>query len=104
MHDLKLTIVIVAWVMGVVWVCEAIIKPAHGEDKLLCHLEPLTPDWHYRTRIDPRPDIKCWYDGPRMLARDRLYWAQAPVVTTIPHLLWQQEYRWTDPSGWSHQE
>jgi hypothetical protein len=97
-------LVAMALMLAITFTVSAIIKRAHGEDKLLCHVEPLTPDWHYRTRINPRPETKCWYDGPRMLARDRLYWAEAPAIPSIPHLLWQQEYRWTDPSGWSHQE
>jgi len=102
-----LLLVVVTLLFAIIFGGTAIIKRAHGEDKLLCHLEPGGDGWHYRTQIPPLREAKCWYEGPRMLSRDRLYWAEAPSIPQpIPNLIWQQEHRWrwSDPAGWTHQE
>jgi len=79
------------------------MMPASAKE--LCHGEQEGPGWHYRTKIQPRPELKCWYDGPRMLPRWKLYWAESPIIPeAVPNLIWQQEHRWNDPSGWTHQE
>src|SRR5262252_5478008 len=95
-------LVTAAMILAVVVALTALVRYAYGEDKLLCHLEPLNASWHFRTQIYPQPDVKCWYNGPRMLSRDRLYWAEAPSKP-VPNVIWQEEYRWRDPQGWSHQ-
>jgi len=102
-HELRSELVAAALVLAIIVATVALVKYAYSEEKLLCHVEPLSAEWHYRTKIPPKPELKCWYDGPRMLSREKLYWAEAPGV---PHLIWQEEHRWrwVDPSGWTHQE
>jgi len=58
-----------------------IVRYARGGDKQLCHLEPgLTDGWHYRTKIPPLLDQRCYYQGTRMKPRSELYWAGAPTI------------------------
>ena len=88
-----------------------ILDVAGAGERMLCQLEPTGRDWHYRTKIAPLPDSKCWYDGPRMKAREELYWAETPkiqptdavVPTTVPP--WELEPRFRGaPAGWDHKE
>jgi len=58
----------------------ALPKRAVGGEPQLCHLEPVDTGWHYRTKIKPKPEAKCWYEGERMKPRKELYWAEAPVI------------------------
>jgi len=107
-EKMKEEVVTAAIILAIVVAMTALIRHAYGE-QLLCHLEPGGRDWHYRTKIPPMQEEKCWYDGPRMMARERLYWAESPkiapteiVPTDRPP--WQQEWRWIDPTGRTHQE
>jgi len=76
-------LVLLALLTAIIAMMFAVIRYAQGGEKMLCHLEPLSPDWHYRTRIRPRPDLKCWYLGPLMKPRAELYWAEAPSIPPI---------------------
>jgi hypothetical protein len=70
-----------------------ITAPAAGE-RQLCNLEPLSAEgWHYRTKIDGRPE-RCWYMGERMKPRRELFWAESPAIA--PPMLQNTEFekRW----------
>jgi hypothetical protein len=70
-----------------------ITAPAAGE-RQLCQLEPMSAQgWHYRTKIDDRPE-RCWYIGERMKPRRELYWSEAPAIP--PPMLQNTEFekRW----------
>jgi len=118
--ELRHELIVAALALALVFAVFAIVRHAHGAERMLCHLEPLTPDWHYRTKIHPRPDVRCWYDGPRMLPRARLYWAETPEVPPISIIspepnedasIWNLIERWRGEyqrggaaPGWQHKE
>jgi|SRR5215813_3175351 len=100
---MQVPLVALALLMAIIVNVLALIRYAHGGEKMLCHLEPLATGWHYRTKIPPRPDLKCWYDGERMKDRRELYWAEAPSVPAIsimgdeqnpPESEWRLQDRW----------
>jgi hypothetical protein len=110
-----------ALILAVIVAVVGLVHHAHGAERMLCHLEPLAGDWHYRTKIHPQPDVRCWYDGPRMKSRGELYWAEAPSIPPpmsirmtperdddeIWNLLdrWRGEYqRGGAAPGWMHRE
>ena|SRR5215471_12618629 len=94
--------VMLALLAAIICVTLALIKHAHGE-QILCQLERGDGDgWHYRTKIAPKAQARCWYVGERMISRDRLYWAEAPEMPRMHP--WAEEHRWHDPTGWTHGE
>jgi hypothetical protein len=112
-------LICVALVLAITSLALALIRHAHGAERILCHLEPLTPDWHYRTQISPQPNVRCWYDGPRMKPRAELYWAEAPGIAPMSVIRpardddevwslidrWRGEYqRGGAAPGWDHKE
>jgi hypothetical protein len=113
-------LVCIALVLAITSIALALIRHAHGGERMLCHLEPLAGDWHYRTKIHPQPEIKCWYDGPRMKPRGELYWAEAPSIPAMSIMVpepraddeiwnllerWRGEYqRGGAAPGWQHRE
>jgi hypothetical protein len=67
---------------------------------IICHLtypgDTRPQDWAYRT-IDGK---KCWYQGPRMLPKDRLQWQAPPMEPT-----WNLDGRYHGAKdGWEHKE
>ena len=76
-----------------------LIFAAACAEKMLCHMEPGGADWHYRTKIPPAMETKCWYDGPRMKPRSELYWAETPRVPPLMEIQqpmrvpWEQDER-----------
>jgi hypothetical protein len=67
--------------------------PSAGE-KQLCNLKPLSAEgWHYRTKINGRPQ-RCWYVGDRMKPRSELYWAEAPKIPPPMSQTGEFELRW----------
>src|SRR5262249_31691542 len=77
------------------------LRPAHSGERMLCHLEPKAANWHYRTRIPPLEEERCWYDGPRMKSRSELYWAEAPARPMQIDGGFEGRWKWADPSGWT---
>jgi hypothetical protein len=83
------------------------VTTAHGGERMICHLEPMGESWHYRTKIAPQSDVRCWYDGPRMKPRSELYWAEAPTIPSMTIMTPEPEFilRWRGhPQGWDHKE
>jgi len=80
---MQVPLVALALLMAIIVNVLALIRHAHGGERMLCHIEPLAAGWHYRTKIPPRYDLKCWFDGPRIKDRGELYWAEAPDVPSI---------------------
>jgi len=96
---LDATIVALTLLASVIFLLTTFIIHAKGE-QILCQIERGEGDgWHYRTKIAPKAQARCWYVGERMMPRERLYWAETPTMHP-----WAEEYRWTDPTGWTHQE
>jgi hypothetical protein len=72
----------------------AVITASIAGERTLCHLEPLSAEgWHYRTKIDGRPE-RCWYVGERMKPRRELYWAEAPKIPPPMSQSGEFELRW----------
>jgi len=66
------------------------------EECVKCSATQITDEYH-SYKVDGR---KCWVKGkPGKYSVDELYWEQK-----VPNLIWQEEYRWRDPTGWTHQE
>jgi hypothetical protein len=88
----------------------ALSNDAYASEKMICSLSPANnaEGWHYRTKIKPRPESRCWYAGERMKPRSELYWSEAPAIapSEVPtdRPPWAVEYRWQDPNGSSHKE
>jgi len=79
------------------------IISAHGEDRTACAESQLTWEFH-SYRVDGR---KCWARGhPGKFRPSQLYWPElkALPITTPMVPPWEMEWRWVDPTGWTHQE
>jgi hypothetical protein len=73
-------VAMVLMVAIVIIVGALLIRTSYSGERMLCHIEPLSESWHYRTKIPPLEKDRCWYDGPRMKARSELYWAEMPSI------------------------
>jgi len=107
---IKLALCIVAWLL--------VLELAQAAEP--CAVAPGEPrsEWHYRTQVPGfakgAKGDRCWYLGPAMKPRSELFWDltapdrsvpahpihSAPTLDERFHTPW----KWTDPSGWSHQE
>jgi len=94
--------VMLALLAAIICAMLALVRHARGE-QILCQLERGAGNgWHYRTKIAPKLEARCWYVGERMMPRERLYWAETPETPTMHP--WTEDHRWIDPNGWTHQE
>src|SRR5262245_6271832 len=92
----------------------AVPKRALGGEKMMCSLEPQSRgEWHYRTKIPPLQEERCYYLGPRMKPRSELYWGEAPAIAPASVMApepepprWEQEHRFHPGAspGWNHKE
>jgi len=74
-----------------------LIVAARGEERVRCAAEPGRGEWH-SYKVDGR---KCWAKGRSgKYDPSELYWEPTPIQTSP----WINEYRWHDPTGWTHQE
>jgi len=91
-------LVVATIILGIVFAITAIIRHAHGSERVQCAERQVT--WQYHSyQVEGR---RCWARGrPGKYEPSDLYWP-----TPIRHLYWEQEYRWQwqDPAGWSHRE
>jgi len=59
------------------------MRMAVGGDRVPCMAWAPDATWHYRTKIDGRPE-RCWYQGPPMKARQELFWEIEPLPAPVP--------------------
>jgi hypothetical protein len=80
----------------------AIGRYAYGESHVRCAESPGKGQWHSR-QVDGQ---RCWFKGyPGKFSASELYWpAPEAIAITGPMPAPDQERRWVDPRGWSHQE
>jgi len=107
--DARLTVAsaLALMIVAVISALIVFLAAARGGEQMICHLQPMDSGWHYRTRIPPRPEIRCWYRGERMKPRRELYWAETPAIPPMTITAPQPAFilRWRGhPAGWDHNE
>jgi len=79
---------VVAWL-----IC---LELAQAKEQIKCSETQVTGEYH-SYQINGK---KCWAKGkPGKYSPDELYWEKK-----VPNVIWQEEYRWRDPTGWTHGE
>ena len=116
MHDKQMTLAVAAWIAVLVTLLIIVItpvRPARSEITFCSHHYGSVTnrrdrtDWVYRY-VDGQ---KCWFPANglrrgRYKPLEELKWPDAPTTPamTIMEKEPSFEYRWTDPTGWSHKE